>query len=374
MKLRKIVAIVLVCCMVFALAACGKKNAGDNGTTVVVGSDPTETPAVETVTPEKHEETAKPMPTETSDDVELYSVNPGSETSRVVNSLGQVANGYSLDKDGNIVDRDKEPVVAAKNVKTYRDISTLKFSAENYPAVLTAKEEPVDKNSDVTRVNQYPTTVTLILNAGPTDATNGIVVLSSSNTNIAEIRAANNGKIIASGAFEIRSGEIAVDLSDAWTAKIVVTARQEGTATITARALSGSISTTCKVTVKNGEVEGFVEKPEQTPAPITETINASKDPTLHVHKYVDEVVAPKVGEKGYTLHTCECGDSYKDHWTSPIPEEEEVEPHVHVYSNVKVVAPTETEKGYTLHTCECGDSYKDSFVDPVPAQVISGDG
>lgn len=28
-----------------------------------------------------------------------------------------------------------------------------------------------------------------------------------------------------------------------------------------------------------------------------------------------------------------------------------------------VVAPTETEKGRTVHSCDCGDSYEDSFVD-----------
>ena len=32
--------------------------------------------------------------------------------------------------------------------------------------------------------------------------------------------------------------------------------------------------------------------------------------------------------------------------------------HTHLYKDVKVVEPTCTEKGYTLHTCKCGDSYK----------------
>lgn len=32
--------------------------------------------------------------------------------------------------------------------------------------------------------------------------------------------------------------------------------------------------------------------------------------------------------------------------------------HTHLYEDVKVVEPTCTEKGYTLHTCKCGDSYK----------------
>lgn len=37
--------------------------------------------------------------------------------------------------------------------------------------------------------------------------------------------------------------------------------------------------------------------------------------------------------------------------------------HTHSYST-KVVAPTKTAQGYTLHTCACGQSYKDNFVDP----------
>ena len=37
-------------------------------------------------------------------------------------------------------------------------------------------------------------------------------------------------------------------------------------------------------------------------------------------------------------------------------------PHVHSYKAV-VTAPTCTEKGYTTHTCSCGDSYVDTYVD-----------
>ena len=358
---RKIIAMLLVCCMAIALGACGKdENRNDD----LVVTPPAATSNVQD-DPANTEEPDTPaeMPTETSADVELYAVNPGSAAASVVNAFGQKANGYSLDKDGNSVDRDGALVVAAASVAAFRDINSLRFSADSYPAVLTAKEEAADGNGDDTTVKQYPSTVTLIINAGPTDATNGIVVLSSSNTAIAEIRAANNSKIIAEGAFEIRSGEIAIDLAGIWTAKIVVTVRSEGDATITARSLSGGVSTTCKVSVKNGEVEA-TEKPEETSAPVSETINASDDPSLHVHRYTEEVIPPQIGEKGYTLYTCECGRSYKDNFTSPIQEPEDVEIHVHEYTSISVVPPTETESGYTLHTCLCGESYKDSFVGP----------
>ena len=38
--------------------------------------------------------------------------------------------------------------------------------------------------------------------------------------------------------------------------------------------------------------------------------------------------------------------------------------HTHSYKDV-VTAPTCTEKGYTTHTCTCGDSYVDTYTDPL---------
>ena len=113
----------------------------------------------------------------------------------------------------------------------------------------------------------------------------------------------------------------------------------------------------------------------------------------HKHEYTDEVVAPTCTEKGYTKHTCECGDTYNDsdvdakghsygEWevVEEATEEEtglkervcsvclnketEVIPvleHTHSYKD-KVVDPTCTEDGYTEHKCECGHSYRDNEV------------
>ena len=47
--------------------------------------------------------------------------------------------------------------------------------------------------------------------------------------------------------------------------------------------------------------------------------------------------------------------------------------HTHVYTD-KVVAPTCTEKGYTLHTCTCGHSYKDTYVNSKPHQYKATSG
>lgn len=38
----------------------------------------------------------------------------------------------------------------------------------------------------------------------------------------------------------------------------------------------------------------------------------------HIHKYASKVISPTARAKGYTLHTCSCGDSYKDNWKNPV--------------------------------------------------------
>ena len=114
----------------------------------------------------------------------------------------------------------------------------------------------------------------------------------------------------------------------------------------------------------------------------------------HEHSYTAVVTAPTCTEKGYTTHTCSCGDSYVDTYVDALghawdngkvtkePTETEtgvktftctrcsetktevIPPlsHKHSYDAV-VTAPTCTEKGYTTHTCACGDSYVDTYVD-----------
>ena len=116
--------------------------------------------------------------------------------------------------------------------------------------------------------------------------------------------------------------------------------------------------------------------------------------TTHEHSYDAVVTAPTCTEKGYTTHTCACGDSYVDTYVDALghawdngkvtKEPTETESgvktftctrcgetktetipkltHEHNY-NAVVTAPTCTEKGYTTHTCACGDSYVDTYVD-----------
>ena len=114
--------------------------------------------------------------------------------------------------------------------------------------------------------------------------------------------------------------------------------------------------------------------------------------TPHKHSYKDIVTAPTCTEKGYTTHTCSCGDSYVDTYVDALghawdngkvtkePTETETGvktftctrcgetktetipklTHEHSYK-VVVTAPTCTAKGYTTHTCACGDSYVDTY-------------
>lgn len=71
----------------------------------------------------------------------------------------------------------------------------------------------------------------------------------------------------------------------------------------------------------------------------------------HTHRYTAEVVAPTCTEKGYTLHTCDCGNSYRDN---------EVSATGHHYQT-QVILPTCTAQGYTVHKCACGASFVDGI-------------
>ena len=133
------------------------------------------------------------------------------------------------------------------------------------------------------------------------------------------------------------------------------------------------------------------------------TANIHYNYVSHTHSYKDVVTAPTCTEKGYTTHTCSCGDSYVDTYVDalghswdngkvtkqPTETESGVKTftctrcgetktetipkltHEHSYTAV-VTAPTCTEKGYTTHTCACGDSYVDTYVDALGHSWDSG--
>ena len=71
--------------------------------------------------------------------------------------------------------------------------------------------------------------------------------------------------------------------------------------------------------------------------------------TAHEHSYDAVVTAPTCTEKGYTTHTCSCGDSYVDTYVDALG---------HAWDNGKVTKPaTETETGVKTFTCtRCGET------------------
>ena len=71
--------------------------------------------------------------------------------------------------------------------------------------------------------------------------------------------------------------------------------------------------------------------------------------TAHTHNYKATVTAPTCTEKGYTIHTCACGDSYVDTYVDALG---------HAWDSGKVTKqPTATEAGIRSYTCtRCGET------------------
>ena len=74
----------------------------------------------------------------------------------------------------------------------------------------------------------------------------------------------------------------------------------------------------------------------------------------HTHSYKDVVTAPTCTEKGYTTHTCSCGDSYVDTYTNALG---------HDWDSGKVTKqPTATETGIRTYTCtRCNETKTESI-------------
>ena len=72
----------------------------------------------------------------------------------------------------------------------------------------------------------------------------------------------------------------------------------------------------------------------------------------HTHYYTATVTAPTCTAKGYTTHTCACGNSYVDTYTDALG---------HAWDNGKVTKqPTEAETGVKTFTCtRCGETKMD---------------
>ena len=81
---------------------------------------------------------------------------------------------------------------------------------------------------------------------------------------------------------------------------------------------------------------------------------------VHVYGEWTEVTPATCKVEGEEKQVCTSSPNCLDTQTRPIPVKD------HVYDSEQVVGPTCSAKGYTLHSCVCGDSYKDTYVDTLP--------
>ncbi len=148
-----------------------------------------------------------------------------------------------------------------------------------------------------------------------------------------------------------------------------------------------------------GQPKPTEPEPSQAPKP-TEAPKSTEAPKpVHQHSYQAQTVAATCTERGYTLHTCSCGNSYKDSYTSATghsydggrvtqaascsaegvktytctkcgsTKTEGIAKTAHSYVET-VVAPTYSAGGYTQHTCSvCGHSYTDNETDPLEFDI-----
>ena len=98
-------------------------------------------------------------------------------------------------------------------------------------------------------------------------------------------------------------------------------------------------------------------QPKPTEPPKETQPKPTEPPNVHSHSYKAKVVEPTCEEKGYTVHTCSCGDSYTDTEKAALGHDliEEVS------------EPGPGYQGYTFHYCSrCAYSYADNYTDALP--------
>lgn len=301
-------------------------------------------------------------PPVTSNEVQLYVDKDEDGIDRVVNAYGTVAADYSVDQRENIVSDDGTIVVSSENTIRFKTIQSLKFSEESYNISLDPLNLPIEYYYSG-QYMQYSVPFKIYLSVSEADATNQIILLESSNPEVAFVSANLNSELVADGKYNVESGCLAIQpVKPNESISIIVTAKMTGDATITARSLSGYASAQCEVHVEFGEGDKTGIKESWLNSAVYSTAD-------HVHCFTQSVTVPTIWEEGFTEYTCEeCGYSYRGNYISRLNATEsgdDKQAHVHQYT-ASTVAPTETERGYTLYVCqECGDSYKANYVDPI---------
>ena len=117
----------------------------------------------------------------------------------------------------------------------------------------------------------------------------------------------------------------------------------------------------------------------ETPAP-TQTPAAAPTPTStpvpqgqkHIHSYVSKTVEPTEHTDGYVLHTCDCGEAYRDEFVRKLVPDDSGK-HVCYNAVYQYVHPTATSKGYVWYKCECEWGYKVRYIDKLPQDTSGHD-
>lgn len=83
----------------------------------------------------------------------------------------------------------------------------------------------------------------------------------------------------------------------------------------------------------------------QSEATQSTSSETSSEPIRHTHQYKASIVQPTCTEKGYTLHKCSCGDSYRDTYTDALGHDPDP------WSITTIKQATEMERGKYTRPC-----------------------
>ncbi len=270
MKITKTIALLLALSVLLVLPGCSKdRDLRKEREQLIATIDKTTTEAEDkpdnSVEVDEKASAAEVLPYAKSSDVELY-VAAENEKEYVVNAYGQRADGYSIDSDKNIRDKNQVIVVAAKNTERFQYLSYLSFGSQRYDSTLPnhgLNEQGSGSSDEGTNYS----TLTVLLSGAPASATNHVVVLESSNSEIVEIRPNSNAKYLAEGAFD----------ENAWCATATVTKSVTDTVNMNAVKLYASPQN------HNSTQQLVIYDPEEQPSTVTDSATAT------IYAYVEMV-------------------------------------------------------------------------------------
>lgn len=366
---RRIVSVLLSACICAALCGCASKE-------IVQPEQPAGSTAA-APRQDEPDETAAPIPTATSKELNLYAFSLSNGIRYVVNDQGEYEKEFSLDPEGNLVDSEGKILITAENVSSYQPLRTMYFSQSRY----AISDEKKDLNPAEEANSEKPYRDCLLeLYSAPASATNRVISVKSSSNEVVEIRPESNAQLIEPVGRRLEAGEILIkvaDLSQPVRISVRVLKSMSGDAAVIARSMDDTAKAECVVSTLSQQPQTIASqggRAAETPAPsptpaiapiqnVTEFVNASGNPANHVHTYVKSITEPTADSIGYTTYTCTgCGYSYQEDFTSKLTPEEPVRPdHIHNYASI-TIAPTATEPGYTLYVCDiCGDSFRANY-------------